>query len=215
MVAAAIREKIDAAIRSEHETGKLGKRLERELPQLQYTLLMPEGEPIAGLMEFIAEYVGSVPACLQLVTAVSKRLGFYDYAEPLLDKAQDYFLNPPGDLPQDGGLEALLDEAFLAHRLLEEVNDHHIRHLQRPLMPVDMTEANIIVHHLLGDELANRLDEVVQQTASQLLQREYVWTRLRSLTGSQSQPLTVYGTGNLSRSPQRVRLRLAGHAAGH
>ena len=58
-------------------------------------------------------------------------MGFYDYAAPFLDTAEDYFLNPPQHLPADGGLEALLDEAFLAHRLLEEVNDHHIRHLQR------------------------------------------------------------------------------------
>ena len=91
--------------------------------------------------------------------------------------AEDYFLHPPEDLPADGGLEALLDEAFLAHRLLEEVNDHHIRHLQRPLLPLDMTEANIIVHHLLGDDLANALDQLVHETAAQLLEREHVWAR--------------------------------------
>ena len=215
MVATDIREKIDTAIRTESKTRQLRTRLEQELPQLHNKLVMPVSEPVVGLMEFISDYVGSVPSCLQLVTAVSKQLGFYDYAEPFLDKAEEYFLNPPEDLPQDGGLEALLDEAFLAHRLLEEVNDHHIRHLRRPLLPVDMTEANIIVHHLLGDELANRLDQVVQLTASQLLQREHVWAQVRSLPGSEMQASKVYDSGNLSRSPQQVRLRLANQAPAH
>lgn len=224
MVATGIRDKIDAALRMESDTRQLSKRLEQELPQLHFKLVMPDNGPVAGLMEFITDYVSSVPGCLQLVTAVSKSLGFYDYAEPFLSKAQDYFLHPPADLPQDGGLEALLDEAFLAHRLLEEVNDHHIRHLQRPLLPVDMTEANIIVHHLLGDKLANRLDQLVHETASQLLQREYVWTRVRSLPGNEMQDNTTPGhepvaaipasPNELTRSPRQVRLRLANQAPG-
>jgi hypothetical protein len=154
-----------------------------------------------------------VPGCILLVTAVSKGMGFYDYAAPFLDMAEDYFLHPPENLPAQSGLEALLDEAFLAHRLLEEVNDHHIRHLQRPLLPVDMTEANIIVHHLLGDELANQLDELVHQTASQLLEREYVWARVRSLPGSGTASTRLFRSSNLAGSPMPIRLRLSSDAS--
>jgi len=209
MVATGIRETIRAALRVEDANHQLRSRLERELPQLQRTLLLPEPEPVAALLAFITSYVESVPSCLTLVTAVSKRLGFFDYAAPFLHLAEDYFLQPPDDVPHDGGLEALLDEAFLAHRLLEEVNDHHIRHLQRPLLPVDMTEANIIVHHLLGDEFATRLEQLVQFTAAQLLHREHVWEHVRDLPGTQEAATPVVSSENLTRVEQKIRLRLA------
>ena len=208
MVSPGIRETIHAALRRERETNQLSLRLERQLPQLRNRLVLPDEQPVAALMAFITDYVESVPGCLRLVTAVSKHLGFYDYAAPFLHLAEDYFLQPPDELPADGGLEALLDEAFLAHRLLEEVNDHHIRHLQRPLLPVDMTEANIIVHHLLGDEFASRLERLVQFTATQLLRREYVWNEVHSGPGG-AETAPLVSTSNLLGSPRQIKLRLA------
>lgn len=211
MVAPGIRQKIEAALRYEEQTGQLRHRLEAEvlLSHLRSKLILPELDPVSALMGFIRSYVESVPGCIRLVTAVSKRLGFYPYGAPFLDIAQDYFLQPPEDLPAEDGLEALLDKAFLAHRLLEEVNDHHIRHLQRPLLPVDMTEANIIVHHLLGDDVANQLDALVQQTASQLLEKEYVWNRLRAIPGAEAGAIPIFSTNSLIGSPVQIRLRLA------
>jgi len=209
MVPPGIRETISAALRTENASHQLRSRLEQQLPQLQHTLLLPEREPVAALLTFITGYVESVPSCLALVTAVSKRLGFFEYAAPFLHLAEDYFLQPPEGLPHDGGLEALLDEAFLAHRLLEEVNDHHIKHLQRPLLPLDMTEANIIVHHLLGDEFAARLEQLVQFTAAQLLHREHIWEQVRALPGTQAAAIAVVSSKNLTNVDQKIRLRLA------
>ena len=209
MVAALIREKISAAVQAEAESGQLSRRLEQELPKLSHKLVLPETEPVAGLLQFITDYVESVPGCILLVSAVSKHMGFYDYAAPFLEMAEDYFMHPPADLPTDGGLEALLDEAFLAHRLLEEVNDHHIRHMQRPLLPIDMTEANIIVHHLLGDSFATRLEQLVQFTAAQLLEREHIWENVRALRGGETTASPVMCSESLTGSPQQIRLRLA------
>lgn len=209
MVHPGIKATISAALQRERESGRLRACIERQLPQLRRKLLLPEKEPVDALMSFISGYVESVPSCLRLVTAVSKRLGFFDYAAPFLHLAEDYFLQPPDDLPQDGGLEALLDESFLAHRLLEEVNDHHIRHLQRPLLPLDMTEANIIVHHLLGDEFATRLEQLVQFTAAGLLHREHIWEHVRSLPGTRETTPPLVSTESLTDQGQKIRLRLA------
>jgi hypothetical protein len=209
MVALGIRETIDAALRQEDETHQLRARIEQRLPQLQEKLLLPAEEPVPALMAFIIGYVKSVPGCLRLVTAVSKRLGFFEYAAPFLHLAEDYFLQPPDELPRDGGLEALLDEAFLALRLLEEVNDHHIRHLQRPLLPLDMTEANIIVHHLLGDEFATRMEQLVQFTAAQLLHKEYMWEQVRDLPGASDAATPLFSSSNVTGPGVKIRLRLA------
>ncbi|HEY6130583.1 MAG TPA: hypothetical protein VIV27_01125, partial [Halioglobus sp.] len=104
---------------------------------------------------------------------------------------------------------ALLDEAFLAHRLLEEVNDRHIRHLQRPLLLLDMTEANIIVHHLLGDAFANRLEQLVQFTAAQLLHLEHLWEKVRTQPGTREAAIPLASSMNMAVSTSTIRLRLA------
>ncbi len=204
-----IRKSINAALEHEQETGQLRAKMTAARAGLEGKLVLPADRPVEALMAFILDYVESVPGCLNLVRAVSKQLGFHDYAAPFLAMAEDYFLQPPDLLPGEQGLEAILDEAFLAHRLLEEVNDHHIRHLQRPLLPLDMTEANLIVHHLLGDQLATRLEQLVQFTASQLLEREHVWERVRTLPGTAPAPVAPFTSNALTGSPGQVRLRLS------
>ncbi len=204
-----IREYIRTARLHEERTGEFRRSLEQRLPALQSRLALPEENPLDSLMEFIQEYIDSVPGSLTLVTAVSKQMGFHEYAAPFLHLAEDYFLSPPAQLPGGGGLEALMDEAFLAHRLLEEVNDHHFRYLQRPLLPLDMTEANLIAHHLLGDELATRLEQLVQFAALQLLEREHIWEKLKSLPGSDAPDPPLVSSAALTGSPQQVRLRLS------
>jgi hypothetical protein len=200
---------IKAALHQESTTGSLRHKLEQQLSQLRQKLVLPDTEPVTALMVFVTGYVESVPSCLRVVTAISQRLGFFDYAAPFLHLAEDYFLQPPDNVAQDGGLEALLDEAFLAHRLLEEVNDHHIKHLQRPLLPLDMTEPNTIVHHLLGDEFATRLEQLVQFTAAQLLGQEHVWERVRALPGVAQTGAAIVSSDGLTTPDRKIRLRLA------
>lgn len=202
-----IRETIAESLRHEEETGALRLALRERLPQLRQQLDLPGEGAEDALMVFISSYVRSVPGCLRLVTAVSKRQGFFEYAAPFLHMAEDYFLCPPDALTGDVGLQALLDEAFLAHRLLEEINDHHVRHLQRSLLPVDMTEANTIVHHLLGDEFASRLEQLVQFTTGQLLDREHVWEQARGTSGSHGGPLI--NSSSIAGPEPQVRLRIA------
>jgi hypothetical protein len=203
-----IREIIATAVEQESATHNLRQRLQDNIPQLASRLELPEEAPEEALLEFITGYIESVPGCINLVTAVSKQFGFHDYAAPFLHIAEDYFLQPPNEVPETGGLALLLDEAFLAHRLLEEVNDHHIRHVQRPLLPLDMTEANIIVHHLLGDPLASRLEQLVQYTASRLLEKEHVWDKVRKIPGATAMTAPLMDSQSLTSRTHSVRLRL-------
>ncbi|MEH6580660.1 MAG: hypothetical protein V7754_01900 [Halioglobus sp.] len=209
MTTSGIKQTIDDAVRQERISGQLRDQLNKRLPQLGEKLLLPRNDPLSALMEFITGYIESVPSSLNLVTAVSKRLGFHSYAAPFLHLAEDYFLQPPEAIADAQGLGGLLDEAFLAHRLLEEVNDHHVRHLQQPLLPIDMTEANIIVHHLIGDTLAGQLENLVQYAASQLLAKEQSWEQVRNLPGSDEAFDNPTAGEQLTWRPQQVRLRLA------
>ncbi len=196
-----IKESIVAAIAYERQSNQFHKQLTILLPQLKEKLVLPDEDPVSALIEFTVSYIESVPGSINLVTTVSKRLGFYRYAAPFLHIAEDFFIQ---DLAAEIGLEALLDEAFLAHRLLEELNDHYIRHLGQPLLPVDMTEANIIVHHLLGDTLASRLEALVQFAAKRLLDKEAVWDKVRALPGSSD---VIGFTSSQSDANRQIRIR--------
>lgn len=209
MTTPTIREIISAAILSEENTGQLRSYLGDRQTQLSQTLILPDGDPIAALLIFITNYIESVPSSLSLVAAVSKKLGFHAYAAPFLLLAEDYFLHPPEPIADAEGLMGLLDEAFLAHRLLEEVNDNHMRHLNRALLPVDMTEANTIVHHLIGDTLAVNLENLVQYAASQLLAEERAWEQVRNLPASAVLPEAIVSSEQLMWEPHKVRLRMA------
>ncbi len=70
------------------------------------------------------------------------------------------------------GLESLLDEAYLAHRLVEEVNDLYIKHFGQPLIPSNTTVASVIAHQLIGEQFANQLDEAVHHAVDELLDEE-------------------------------------------
>lgn len=209
MTTPTVREIISGAILSEEKTGDLRALLGERQAQLAQTLILPKHDPISALMIFVTGYIESVPSSLSLVAAVSKKLGFHSFAAPFLVLAEDYFLHPPEPIADARGLMALLDEAFLAHRLLEEVNDNHMRHLKRQLLPLDMTEANTIVHHLIGDTLASQLENLVQYAASQLLAEEKAWEKVRNLPASAVLPEAIVSSEQLMWEPHKVRLRMA------
>ncbi len=170
-----IRKIIAAAKRQEQQSGQLRGLFSQHLPQLRERLLLPERKAPEHLVRFVEQYIEYVPVFIDSVTRISRELGVYPYVSPFLHMAEDYFLAPPDELEQESGLRSLLDEAFLAQRLIEEVNDRHIRHFHSPLLPLDMTRSNVIVHHLIGDQLANRLDGLVEHTVQRLVDREHLF----------------------------------------
>ncbi len=149
-----IREIIDRAHRHEAEHHVLRDRLIAQLPELRLRLELPDASPIDALLEFTARYVNYVPDFLEQLSQ-----GADADATALLHMAEDFFLAPPDALNGEEGLCALLDEAFLAQRFIEELNDRH--HALDPPVQVDMTRANIIVHYLIGEPMATRLEMLV------------------------------------------------------
>ncbi|MCZ6829426.1 MAG: hypothetical protein O7F73_07555 [Gammaproteobacteria bacterium] len=205
-----IRKIIAAARLQEQQSGDLRQFFSRHLPKLRERLLLPEENAALHLVSFVEQYIEYVPVFIDSVTSISRELGVYPYVSPFLHMAEDYFLAPPDELEQEVGLRGLLDAAFLAQRLIEEVNDCHIRHYRAPLLPVDMTRANVIVHHLIGDQLANRLDGLVEHTAQRLVDREHLFEQGRELP-EQMAPDRWQDLPCLSRNAE-VDLRLASPA---
>lgn len=171
MGTATIRQVIKDACSEEQRDPALRRFLETRLPDLESRLVLPANDPLGALEQFSRRYINYVPEFLELVRAQAGARETGGLIDAFLNMAEDFFLAPPDAIYEIGGLQALMDEAFLAQRLLEEVNDRFIRCYGRPLINVDMTRANIIAHHLVGEPLASRLESLVSQSVELVASR--------------------------------------------
>lgn len=164
-----IRQLIAQAQAQDSASGKLLEFVECRRAHLHNAIKLPEQQASKGLAEFILRYIKHVPDFIDAIRTMAQEAGIYHEVEPLLKIASDYFLSPPSIIDPHSQLEALLDEAYLAHRLLEEVNDRFMAKSGIPLAPMDMTVANVIAHELIGEPFANELDQAVLFSAELLL----------------------------------------------
>lgn len=161
MGTASIRQVISDACAQERREPALRRYFEAHLDELQSRLVLPDQHPLEALELFSRRYIEYVPEFLERVREQAAAQDAGPAVEACLNLAEDFFLAPPEEVHAGDGLQALMDEAFLAQRLIEEINDRFIRSHGRPLVNVDMTRANIIAHHLVGEPLASRLESLV------------------------------------------------------
>ncbi|GLZ86249.1 hypothetical protein Pres01_23000 [Metapseudomonas resinovorans] len=172
MNTAALREVIHRALENEAASTQLSQILETQIASLHPAIRLPEEDAQGVLARFIAAYVEQVPDVLDAAATVAREAGIESRIKPVLKVAEQFFLQPPALMAGHNGLEGLLDEAYLAHRLVEEVNDRYIVHFGQPLIPLDTTVANLIAHQLIGEPFANQLDEAVHHAVDGLLDEE-------------------------------------------
>jgi hypothetical protein len=169
MNTAAIRQLIDRARQHDAADQTLAQFLQAQLERLHPAIRLPADNAAGALNAFVVAYIEQVPDVLDAAAAVAREAGIEAAIGPVLQVAEQFFLQPPALLTGHNGLEGLLDEAYLAHRLVEEVNDRYIGHLGQPLIPLDTTRANLIAHQLIGEPFANQLDEAVHHALAGLL----------------------------------------------
>lgn len=168
----ALRQQIQVALDQEAATGQLARQLDQQLGSLHHSIQLPTTDASGVLQRFVSAYVEQVPDVLDAANSVAREAGIEAQVKPVLKLAEQFFLSPPQIMEGHQGLDALLDEAYLAHRLVEEVNDRYITHLGQPLIPLDTTVANVIAHQLIGEPFANQLDEAVHHALEGMLDEE-------------------------------------------
>ncbi len=169
MNTAALRQLIAQARQQESGSQALTHFLQTQLDRLHPSIRLPEADAPGALTAFVIAYIEEVPDVLDAAAEVAREAGIEAAVKPVLQIAEHFFLQPPALMEGHEGLEGLLDEAYLAHRLVEEVNDRYIAHLGQPLIPLDTTRANLIAHQLIGEPFANQLDEAVHHALAGML----------------------------------------------
>jgi hypothetical protein len=95
-------------------------------------------------------------------------------------------------------LEANMYKAYLAHRVLEELNDVLKISYSYPIIPIDMTRSNLIVHHIIGEPFANQIDGAIQLLNEKLIS---AIARDASLERKISSYLATLGNDPVTRYP--------------
>jgi hypothetical protein len=163
---------IQKSVAQEQETGQLHKVLSERLDTVERIVQLPEVEALERLYEFVVRYIEQVPQMLEDLHQGAVEAGLLNYVSPILEVVEGFFMVPPKELDERSGLAALMNEAFLAHRLFEEVNDTYIMRVGQPMIPFDMTMSNVIVHSLIGEPFANELEQVVMLAAKGIFGEE-------------------------------------------
>ncbi len=173
-----IRQAIARAKQRERQTGYLAATLHQRAQTLHKAIQLPAQNTVATLLHFIIRYVEHVPEYLDALIGIGTSMGVEDVTDPILAISNEFFVQPPALLNGHEGLQALMDEAYLAHRLIEEVNDRYAGGDHSALIPMDMTRSNLIIHHLIGEPFANLLDEAVALIVDSLEQQDYFFVAL-------------------------------------
>lgn len=167
-----IREIIRRARTESGQLDQLRDLVRDSIPRLHGAIQLPSQNGEAVLTDFVFRYIDHVPNFIDALRGLTRDAGIYDYASIFLLQAEDFFLHPPAVIDSRTGLDALLHEAYLAHRLIEEINDRVAGRCGIPLAPMDMTRANLVVHQLIGEPFANDLDFVVHYTTESHMDKE-------------------------------------------
>lgn len=149
---------IDRAVTLERHQGRFRRALRNSLPNLHHSINLPQNDGPLYLTAFVIRYIQAVPRWLRQLEALCDAAGI-DIA-PALGVIGRSFAEPPERHPDQVGLAALLDDAYLAHRTLEEINEQLQPACGMPLLPMDPMVANLVVRELLGEEFACGLDSI-------------------------------------------------------
>jgi hypothetical protein len=152
---------INRAVTLEKHKGQFYQALKRSLPGLHHSIHLPARDLPSHLTGFVIRYVQAVPKWLGQMESIC-HAGGLDMA-PVRELIGRCFAEPPERHPDQVGLGAILDDAYLAHRVLEEINEHLYPLCGTPLLPMNPLVANLVVREMLGEEFACELDRISTQ----------------------------------------------------
>lgn len=171
----AIRNLIGRVKELEVQSGHLQKLIGDQIEQLHHTIELPEENACEALLIFTIDYIDHVPDLLEALDEASQEAGIHSFMAPFLSIAEENFMSPVMQGQPLNGLDLLLDKAYYAHRLIEELNDQHLIKTESTLIPMNMTWANLIIHSILSESFANELDVIVDKTVDQMMRSQPIY----------------------------------------
>jgi hypothetical protein len=159
---------IDQARRQEARSGTFLRQLGEKAASLPGTITIEGYQPATCLFQFAVEYIEMAPRLIECVEACAREANKADLFAPFIDAATRYFTQPSVLLVRYDGLDGLLIRAYLCHRLMEEMYENNRSIRASDLVDIETTQANLLVHQLIGEPFANELDDAITLTVLQI-----------------------------------------------
>ena len=138
---------------------------------------LPEAEDteVREAAEVSVEIIDSIPIFLARARQEAEERGLTSVVAPLLEHAEQYFLQPMDLIPEmTQGLAGLLDDSYLVIRVLE-----HLEKGPEPFLDWDLVYPAQFLRTLVGDDIARKLDAIfidaMQQVSAHLNE---LWSRM-------------------------------------
>jgi len=162
---------IQAVIESAKARGgmeALERYIQKRLPEAE------EGE-VKEAAEVAVEIIESIPVFLARARQEAAQRGLHSVVGPLLDHAEQYFLQPVDLIPEmTQGLAGLLDDSYLFVRLLENLDKG-----PEPFLDWDLEYPLKFLGALVGPDVSRTLDaaamDAMQQVSAHLNE---LWARM-------------------------------------
>ena len=132
-------------------------------------------EEVSEAADVCVEIIDSIPVFLARAHQEAEERGLVSVVVPLLNHAENYFLQPMDLIPEmTQGLAGLLDDAYLVIRILE-----NLERGPEPFLDWDLDYPARFLRRLVGEDIARRLDAIaiqaMQEVSSQLAE---MWDRM-------------------------------------
>ncbi len=164
-----IRELIARAVAHEQMTGSAAQTL-AQAAFIRGVSSTPQ--EVAQTVDFIRGYIERAPDLLEACESAAHAVGIGDYARPILEAAQQYFVSPLDVIFDHFGLIGLMDDAYFTQRLLQSISDAYRLWTGNPLLPISLAAANAVVRQLIGEPQASQLDMAIESTLGQVNVRQ-------------------------------------------
>jgi len=137
---------------------------------------LPDTDPAEVLeaADVALEVIESIPVFLARARQESEERGLESIVDPLLDRAQRYYLQPVDLIPEmTQGMVGLLDDSYLVIRTLQNLDKG-----PHPFLDWDLDYPARFLHRLIGAPIAQRLDRIAAQALAEVADHlEEVWRR--------------------------------------
>ncbi len=164
-----IRHEIRKAESHEAATHELASLLHRRLHRLCPSAMVTQsGTPDRFVFLCVCNFINRTPTLLDTLLETARGTRREDICDAVAVICLDFFLSPPPALEGRNGLNSAMAKAYLCQRMIEELNDCCRLKRAAPLLPVDLSCSNLMVHQLIGAPLAGMLDSLVANTVQRL-----------------------------------------------
>jgi hypothetical protein len=151
-----LRKKIIATIQKESKSRKLIKHLEKSLAK----------KDAETSFNFITGYVAHTPDIMDSVYIAAKSAGVLELFQPVFDAVFNYWNEEYDVIPDKNGLSGLADDAYLSLCLMQRIANSKKQGSSSVLIKLELDSANKLMRNLLGANVANILDNMVNEVFS-------------------------------------------------